>query len=68
MHLVTIELKDLTSAGISVRGNVICRILTGDTVLVSRTNMNKLLNGQKITGAFNKVEGFDLPMFMVLKF
>jgi hypothetical protein len=67
--LIKMTINDFTMKGISLKGNVIVEEKsTKQTALISRVNMNKLLNNQVLSGIFNTVEGFDLPMFMVLKF
>jgi hypothetical protein len=67
--LIEITNNDFIMKGISLKGNVIVEEKsTKQTALISRVNMNKLLNNQVLTGMFKNVEGFDLPMFMSLKF
>lgn len=67
--LISLTNQDYLVVAISTRGNVICQLKSlGTKFLISRTNFNKIQAGNSMKGAFNTVEGFDLPMFMTLKF
>lgn len=65
--LIKLSINDITIKGISIKGNVIVEIKS-TTALISRINMNKLLNNQILNGMFKMVNGYDIPMFMSLKF